>query len=148
MKSGKNIWTKLLPLLLTFLFFSFFSFFFFLLTFHFSGKAGFLFFFFVFFSFFGFVKTWWVLLLFLFFFFNFNFYYFLKKTLLDDFLCYFLKCPFSSIHNFFKKYNVILFVLFKKDMMVNLYKSYFQSNQKVFYPSTFSPSQPNTNEEN
>ena len=38
--------------------------------------------------------------------------------------------------------------LFKRDMMVNLYKFYFQPNQKVFHPSTFSPSQPNTNEEN
>ena len=28
---------------------------------------------------------------------NFNFYYFFKKTLLDDFLYYFLKCPLSSI---------------------------------------------------
>ena len=58
---------------------------------------------------------------------------------MDDFLCYFLKCSLSSIHNFFKKYNVLLFVLFKKDMMVNLYKPYFQPNQKVFHLSTFHP---------
>ena len=32
--------------------------------------------------------------------------------------------------------------------MVNLYKPYFQPNQKVFHPSTFLLSQPNTNEEN
>ena len=83
-----------------------------------------------------------------FFFLNFNYNYFFKKTLLDDFLCYFLKCSLSSIHKIFKKYNVLLFVLFKKDMMVNLYKSYFQPNQKVFHPSTFSHFQPNTNEEN
>ena len=83
-----------------------------------------------------------------FFFLNFYFYYFFKKTLLNDFLCYFLKCPLSSIHNFLKKYNVLLFVLFTRDMMVNLYKPYFQPNQKVFYPSTFPPSQPNTNEKN
>ena len=36
-----------------------------------------------------------------FFFFNFLI-FFLKKTLLDDFLCYFLKCPLSSIHNLHK----------------------------------------------
>ena len=47
-----------------------------------------------------------------------------------------------------RKYNVLFFVLFKTDMMVNLYKSYFQPNQKLFHPSTFLPSQPNTNEEN
>ena len=84
---------------------------------------------------------------FFFFFLNFYFYYFFKKTFLDDFLYYFLKCSFSSIHNFFKKYNVLLFVLFKRDMMVNLYKPYFQPNLKNFHPSTFPPSQPNTNEE-
>ena len=47
-----------------------------------------------------------------------------------------------------KKYNVLLFVLFKRDMMLNLYNPYFQPNQKVFHPSTFPPSQPNTNKEN
>ena len=36
-----------------------------------------------------------------FFFLNFYFYYFFKKTLLDDFLCYFSKCPLSSIQFFF-----------------------------------------------
>ena len=55
-------------------------------------------------------------------------FYFFKKTLLSDFLCYFLKCPLLSIQNFFKKYNVLLFVLFKRDMMINLYKLYFQPN--------------------
>ena len=83
-----------------------------------------------------------------FFFFNFNFIIFFKKTLLDDFLCYFLKCPLSSLHNFKKNYSVLLFVLFKRNMMENLYKPYFQSNQKVFHPSTFPPSQLNTNKEN
>ena len=73
---------------------------------------------------------------------------FFKKTLLVDFLCYFLKCPLSSMRDFFKKYNVLLFVFFKRDMMVNLYKLYFQLNQKYFHPSAFSSSQPNTNEEN
>ena len=103
---------------------------------------------FFFLSFFGFVR-WWVLLLFLLFFFLiFIFIFIFKKTLLDDFLCYFLKCPLSSIHNFLKMYNVLLFVLFKRNMMVNLYKLYFQPNQKVFHPSTFPPSQPNTNEKN
>ena len=85
---------------------------------------------------------------FFFFFLNFYFYYFFKKTFLDDFLCYFLKCPLSSVHNFFLKYKILLFVLFKRDMMVNLYTLYFQPNQKVFHPSTFPPSQPNTNQEN
>ena len=82
------------------------------------------------------------------FFLFFIFYYFFKKTLLDDFLCYFLKCPLSSIHNLKKNYNALFFVLFKRDMMVNLYKLYFHQNKKVFHSSTFSPSQPNTNEEN
>ena len=54
---------------------------------------------------------------------------FIIYFILDDFLYYFLKCPLSSIHNFKKKYNVLLlFYLFKRDMMVNLYKSYFQLN--------------------
>ena len=111
--------------------------------FFFLCNVGFLFLFF-----FGFVR-WWVLPLFLLFFFfpNFYFYYFFKKTLLDGFLCYFLKCSLSSIHKIFKKYNVLLFVLFKRDTIVNLYKLYFQPNQKVFHPFTFPPSQPNTNEE-
>ena len=29
---------------------------------------------------------------------------------------------------FFRKYNVLLFVLFNRDMMVNLYKIYFEPN--------------------
>ena len=94
-KSGKNIWTKLPPHLFYvsgfFFFFFFFLFFFFWL---FLCNVGFFFFF-------GFAK-WWILLLFLLFFLNFYFYYFFRKTLLDDFLCYFLKCQFSSIHNFKK----------------------------------------------
>ena len=123
-------------------------------TFHFSSITGFLFLFLFFvFSFFGFVGTCWVLLLFLlvlllFFSFLFFFIFFFKKTLLDDFLCYFLKCSLSSIHNFLKKYNILFFVLFKRDMIVNLYKPYFQPNQKVFHPFTFPPFQPNINEEN
>ena len=54
-----------------------------------------------------------------------------------------MKC--LSIHNFLK-YKVLPFVLFNKDMMINLYKLYFQLNKKVFHPSIFLPSQPNTNE--
>ena len=55
----------------------------------------------------------------------------------------------TFVYTQFKKiYNVLLFVLFKKDMMVNLYKLYFQPNQKIFHPSTFPPSQSNTNAEN
>ena len=83
-------------------FFFFFWLFLFVLTLAFFPSFFFLLLFF--FSFFGFVRTWWVLLLFLFFsfyFLFFLFYYFFKKTLLNDFLCYFLKCPLSSIHNFF-----------------------------------------------
>ena len=58
----------------------------------------FLFFFLFIFSFFGFF-----FFSFLFFFFLiFIFIIFLKKKLLDDFLCYFLKCPISSIH---KRYD-------------------------------------------
>ena len=49
---------------------------------------------------------------------------------------------------FKKKNNVLLFVLFKRDMIVNLYKPYFHPNQKKFHSFTFLPSQPNTNEEN
>ena len=45
-----------------------------------------------------------------------------------------MKCP--SIHNFFFKYNVLLFVLCNRDMMVNLYKIYFQQNKKAFHPNT------------
>ena len=55
---------------------------------------------------------------------------------------------YTHTHIYICKYNVLIFVLFKRDMMVNLYKSYFQPNQKVFHPFTFPPSQPNTNEEN
>ena len=125
---------------------SFFFFFFFFFSFDFSFVT--LTFCFCFFSFFFFLS----LVLsgggFFFFFLNFYFYYFFEKTFLDDLLCYFLKCPLSSVHNFILKYNILLFVLFKRDMMVNLYKPYFQPNQKVFHPSTFPPSQPNTNQEN
>ena len=46
-----------------------------------------------------------------------------------------MKCP--SIHNSFKKYNVLLFVLFNRDMIINLYKLYFQSNKTFFIPSLF-----------
>ena len=91
-KSGKNIWTKLPHLFKHFRFFFFFFWLFLSLV-----TLGFFLFFF--FSFFGFVRTWQVLLLFLFKFFF--YYYFFKKTLLDDSLCYFLKCSLSSIHNFF-----------------------------------------------
>ena len=52
------------------------------------------------------------------------------------------------MRDFFKKYNVLLFVFFKRDMMANLYKLYFQPNQKYFHTSAFPYSQPNTNEEN
>ena len=111
---------------------SFFFFFFFFFSFDFSFVT--LTFCFCFFSFFFFLSLvlsggGFFFFSFFSFFFNLYFYYFFKKTLLE-------------------KYNVLLFVLFKKDMMVNLYKFYFQPNQKIFHPSTFPPSQPNTNEEN
>ena len=142
-ESEKNIWTKLSPLLLVFLaFFSFFLLFF--PSFDFSFYLVTLAFcFLIFLSLVLSGRKWWVLL-FLFFLFIF----FFKKTLLDDFLCYFLKCSLSSIHNFLKKYNILFFVLFKRDMIVNLYKPYFQPNQKVFHPFTFPPFLPNINEEN
>ena len=159
LKSEKNIWTKLpSPLINVSSFFSFFfsffffdfsfcSFFFFSLLF--LCNVGFLFFVFCF-LFFSLVLLGGGFFFFSFFFFFliFIFIFIFKKTLLDDFLCYFLKCPLSSIHNFLKMYNVLLFVLFKRNMMVNLYKLYFQPNQKVFHPFTFPPSQPNTNEKN
>ena len=47
-----------------------------------------------------------------------------------------MKCPF--IHFFFK-YNVFFFVLFNRNMMLNLYKLYFHLNKKNFHPSTFPP---------
>ena len=63
-------------------------------------------------------------------------------------MLFFEMSAFIYTQFFFLKYNILLFVLFKRDMMVNLYKLYFQPNQKIFHPSTFPPSQPNTNEEN
>ena len=47
-----------------------------------------------------------------------------------------------------KKKKVLPFILFNRDMMVNLYKLYFQQNKKVFRSSTFPLSQSNTNEGN
>ena len=61
-------------------------------------------------------------------------------------MLFFEMSTFIYTHLKKKKYNVLLFVLFKRDMMVNIYKPYFQSNQKVFHHSTFPPFQPNTNE--
>ena len=102
-KSEKNIETKLL-----YLFWRFYFLFFYIYVFDFSfAKVLFVFclFFFSFdlpfvmmlfvFSFFGFAKRWVLLLFLLFFSLNFIFIIFLKKTLLDDFLFYFLKCPLS-----------------------------------------------------
>ena len=34
-----------------------------------------------------------------------------------------MKCP--SMHNFLKRYDILLFVLFNRDVIVNLYKLYF-----------------------
>ena len=67
-KSGKNIWTKLPPPLLTFLAFFFSS-----SSFVFSSlwKGGLFVFLLFFSSFLGFVRTWWVILIFLSFFFKF-----------------------------------------------------------------------------
>ena len=81
-KSGKNIWTKLLPPLLTYFFFNtsflFLFSFFFLWFCQVVGSPSFLSFYFF-------------------------FIFFFRKTLLDDCLYYFLKCSLSSIHNFFLK---------------------------------------------
>ena len=76
------------------------------------------------FSFFGFAKRWVLLLFLLFFSLNFIFIIFLKKTLLDDFLFYFLKCPLS-----FDKFI----------------RTLFSTKPNVFYISTFPTFQPNTN---
>ena len=76
----KKYWDKTTLPFLTFLFFSF--------------DLPFVMMLFVF-SFFGFAKRWVLLLFLLFFSLNFIFIIFLKKTLLDDFLFYFLKCPLS-----------------------------------------------------
>ena len=149
-KYGKNIWTKLSLPLLTFLAF------FFLLTFPFCANAGFFSFFFFFCYFFFFFLS--LVLLgrggffffsfsFLFIFYFFNFIIFLRKHFWMIFYAIFWNVHFHLYTIFKKKYIVLLFVLFKRDMMVNLYKSYFQSNQKVFHSSTFLPFQPNTNEE-
>ena len=44
---------------------------------------------------------------------------------------------FVFIHNFNKK-NVLLFVLFDRDIIVNLYQLHFPPNKWVFHLSTFS----------
>ena len=140
-KSGKNIWTKLPPHLFyvtgfffIFSFYFFFSFDFSIVTlaFFFSlvlPNGGFFFFSFFFFLIFIFIiflgKHFWMISYAIFWNVNFHLYTILKKI-----------------------YNVLLFILFKRDMMVNLYKPYFQPNQKVFHPFTFRLFQPNTNEEN
>ena len=77
-KSGKNIWTKMSPLLLTFLASSLFFPFFWLFLSPVTLAFCFCFCFFLL-SFFGFVRTWWVLLLFLFFFFLIFSFFFLGK---------------------------------------------------------------------
>ena len=77
-KSGKNIWTKMSPLLLTFLSSSLFFPFFWLFLSPVTLAFCFCFCFFLL-SFFGFVRTWWVLLLFLFFFFLIFSFFFLGK---------------------------------------------------------------------
>ena len=72
-----------------------------------------------------------------------------RKKFWVNFLCFFYFYWSVHLDTIFLKYNMLLFVLFNRDMMVNLYKLYFQPNKKVFHPlSTFPPSQPNTNEGN
>ena len=104
------------------------SFFFQLFGFFFLYKKK-LFWFFIFWK-----KKFWVLELLILFFFSFL----MKK---------------SFIHIFSIIYNVLFFFLPKLYVMVILYKLYFlsshfssQPNKKVFHPSTFLPSQPNTYE--
>ena len=41
---------------------------------------------------------------------------FIIYFILDDFLYYFLKCPLSSIHNLKKKYNVLLFLFYLREI--------------------------------
>ena len=102
----KKYWDKTTLFFLTFLFFIFLYILFWLFLC--NGAFCFFFVFFLFwlflcndafcffvFSFFGFAKRWVLLLFLLFFSLNFIFIIFLKKTLLDDFLFYFLKCPLS-----------------------------------------------------
>ena len=89
-------------------------------------------FFFFFFDFFLSLLTCWLLL---FFSLIFSFY----GIVLAFFFSFFftlMKCPFIL---FFFKYNVFFFVLFNRNMMLNLYKLYFQPNKKNFHPSTFPP---------
>ena len=110
---------------------SFFSFFFFFsfdfsfvtLAFFFSlvlPNGGFFFFSFFFFLIFIFIiflgKHFWMISYAIFWNVNFHLYTILKKI-----------------------YNVLLFILFKRDMMVNLYKLYFQLNQKFSIPPFFQP---------
>ena len=64
------------------------------------------------------------------------------------FFIYTLITVYLYIIFFKKKYNMLPFILFNRGMMVNLYKLYFKQNKKVFYSSTFLPSQLNTNERN
>ena len=60
---------------------------------------------------------------------------------------YFIFFYFNEVFiftQFFKSIMCYFLFLFNRDMMVNLYKLYFQLNKKVFYLLIFPPSQPNT----
>ena len=82
--------------------------------------------------------------------FLFLFFFFLENSFGIIFYAIFLNffTEVSIYIQFFKKYNVLLFVLFNRDNVVNLYKFYFQRIKKVFHLSTFPPFQSNTNERN
>ena len=107
-KSGKNIWTKLPPPLLTFLapFFFLFSFFFWL----FLCNAGFWFFVFVFFFFSCFFLWFCQVVGSSSFFLIYIFIIFFKKTFLDDFLYYFWNVHFH-LYTILKK-SIMYYFLF------------------------------------
>ena len=57
---------------------------------------------------------------------------FTSKSQTYFFFLFLLKCPSIHIFFFLNVYNVLLFVLFNRDMMVNLYKIYFHTKKKMF----------------
>ena len=66
------------------------------------------------------------------------------------FYFYFIFFNFNEVSIYIQFFKSIMcyFFLFNSDIMVILYKLYFQPNKKVFHPSIFLPSQPNTIEGN
>ena len=60
---------------------------------------------------------------------------FTSKSQTYFFFLFLLKCPSIHIFFFLNVYDVLLFVLFNRDMMVNLYKIYFHTKKKKCFPS-------------